>query len=747
MLCLVLFATPSDAQIPLPVDAAQSAPNTLPTPLTPEAARDLMATLSETQVRTLLLERLDAVAAADVAQAERAPFGAFLRSYAEAFEASVRASVLAAPNVLEGLARAGDAFAAPRGADGVVWLVAWLVGALLAGAALEALYRRLGPVQRAITATAPPQPRFRTQMGVLARRFLADAGGLLVFLLGVLVFLEITVPRDTFNAEQPNANRALIWFTASVPLMVVRLTALVTRTILAPERADRRFVHLTDDEARTLHRNIVIFAALLGAATFIIAFSRMHGMQPDELRVRAWLDFIVYGWAIWALWSTREAITRLLCATGDEPTPGQLRIARIYPWFAVLVIAMAWVHNQYLGGIGAFHLLYGRTEITLALIFCAPVSDFAIRRLVHHLVPPMRGEGRQAEAAYRSTKRSYVRIGRVVVITLVIVAVASLWDIDLGEIAPGGAGALVATRLLDAAFALAVGYLLWELVSLWINRKLAAERTALVADAEEPGGGEGGGIGGSRLSTVLPLALGIARVAIVVVLGLVTLRMLGVDTTPLLAGAGIVGLAIGFGAQKLVADVVSGAFFLIDDAFRVGEYLDIEGTVGTVERISIRSMQLRHHRGPVHTIPYGGITKITNFSRDWVIMKLKFTVPFDTDPHQVKKIFRKIGADMMAVPEFASDMLQPFKSQGVFDFDDVGMIIRGKFMAKPGKQFTLRKEVYNRVKAAFQEHGIEFARREVRVAIPGFDGADTLTGDQKKAVSAAAGDAVREMPT
>jgi len=77
-----------------------------------------------------------------------------------------------------------------------------------------------------------------------------------------------------------------------------------------------------------------------------------------------------------------------------------------------------------------------------------------------------------------------------------------------------------------------------------------------------------------------------------------------------------------------------------------------------------------------------------------VIVKLKFTVPFDTNPQKVKKLFKKIGAEMMEVPEFADDFLQPFKSQGVFDFDDVGMIIRGKFMAKPGKQFVLRKEIY-----------------------------------------------------
>ena len=117
-------------------------------------------------------------------------------------------------------------------------------------------------------------------------------------------------------------------------------------------------------------------------------------------------------------------------------------------------------------------------------------------------------------------------------------------------------------------------------------------------------------------------------------------------------------------------------------------------------------------------------------------MKLKFTVPFDTDPNKVKKIFKKIGAEMMADPVHKDGFLEPFKSQGVFDIDDVGMVIRGKFMAKPGMQFTIRKEIYNRVKAAFNDAGIDFARREVRVALP--DGQGEMSEGDQAALAAAA---------
>ena len=126
-------------------------------------------------------------------------------------------------------------------------------------------------------------------------------------------------------------------------------------------------------------------------------------------------------------------------------------------------------------------------------------------------------------------------------------------------------------------------------------------------------------------------------------------------------------------------------------------------------------------------------------------MKLKFTVPFDTDPNRVKKIFKKIGQEMLQVPEFEGYFLQPFKSQGVLEIDDVGMVIRGKFMAKPGKQFMIRKEIFNRVPAAFAENGIDFARREVRVAIPGMEHKEELTEDDQASIAAAASQAAQDM--
>jgi small-conductance mechanosensitive channel len=260
----------------------------------------------------------------------------------------------------------------------------------------------------------------------------------------------------------------------------------------------------------------------------------------------------------------------------------------------------------------------------------------------------------------------------------------------------------------------------------------------------EATGGEAGAEGGtglSRLATVLPIVRLTLQAAIITLTLLLALSQLGVNITPLLAGAGVLGLAIGFGAQTLVKDVVSGVFFLLDDAFRMGEFIAVGNTMGIVTKISVRSLHLRQDTGPIHIIPYGSMSQLTNNSRDWVTMKLKFTVPFDTDQDLVRRIFKKIGQEMMEVPELAAVLINPFKSQGAADVTDVGIVIRGKFTTVPGGQFLIRKEVYSRVQKAFEANGIEFARKEVRVSWPEEARTENLSDNQKEAISAAASEA------
>ncbi len=296
-------------------------------------------------------------------------------------------------------------------------------------------------------------------------------------------------------------------------------------------------------------------------------------------------------------------------------------------------------------------------------------------------------------------------------------------------------------RVLDVMVIIFMGYILFHFFRIWIDSKIAEEEVD-VGEAEL--GDEGGEGGQSRLATLLPLFRGAILAVVVVTIILIVLMELGINVSPLFAGAGVVGLAVGFGSQTLVRDIFSGAFFLMDDAFRKGEYIDIGDVKGTVEKISVRSFQLRHHLGALNTIPFGEIKVLTNYSRDWVIMKLPLRVTYDTDVEQVRKLIKKLGQQLLSDPVIGENFIQPLKSQGVIEMQDSAMIIRVKFMTKPGDQWLVRKKVYQEIRELFAREGIRFAHREVTVRLADDKNAEDLTPKQREAVTGAVQAAIDE---
>jgi small-conductance mechanosensitive channel len=250
---------------------------------------------------------------------------------------------------------------------------------------------------------------------------------------------------------------------------------------------------------------------------------------------------------------------------------------------------------------------------------------------------------------------------------------------------------------------------LWQVVKAAIDRKLA--------DADgptEPGTAEA--IQRARLRTFLPIFRNIFFVVIAVMAGLMALSSLGVEIGPLIAGAGVVGVAVGFGAQTLVKDVISGIFYLLDDACRVGEYIQSGSHKGTEESFSLRSVKLRHHRGPITTVPFGQLGAVENMSRDWVIDKFTIGITYDSDIERARKLVKAVGQELKADPEFGPHIIEPLKMQGVEQFGDYAVQIRCKMMTKPGEQFVIRRKAFARIKQLFDENGIKFAFPTVQVA-------------------------------
>jgi len=713
--------------------AAQEAGSSLPAPLQQEQMEKLASGLDPDQVKALadlmvLLQKNAGTAAQPEAPTAPAP-GLLDRAETalDEFGALIANHFLNLPAVFIAIfAGIGALFAGT--VAGPAYLVAGAIALILAaGFAAEFLVNLLAAARRERIRSEKPDTLYETVRLVTLRAGL-DLGGLIVF-----TFVAIIVGRlPLFDPTTRSfALQVVLWL-----VVLPRFVAAVLRFALAPHRRELRLVTADDATANSLYRNFTVLFAVVGFA--FLFFDIIHDANRDVAEsFRFFVGLGVNAWIVAVIWKARHGLTRIILGDEEEPTSGLERMARFWPYFSMAFIGLNWLLVQISETMGSDALSAGRSLAVISLVVFAPFLDTAVRGIVAHIVPPMQGDGPVAEAAHQQTRNSYVRIARVALLAFLVLAVGRIYGLNLLALG-ADEGSAIARHSIIFLLILASGYLAWEIVNLWVAHVLAKDSPPAENQDDEA---EMGGAGKSRMATILPLIRVVSQISIITLTGLLALSQLGVNITPLLAGAGVVGLAVGFGAQTLVRDVVSGIFFLMDDAFRLGEFIDTDGTQGTIEKISIRSLQLRGTRGAVHIVPYGEIPKLTNLSRDWVIMKLRFTVPFDTDVEKVRKLFKKIGQEIGEMEEFKDDILAPFKGQGVADVDDVGIVVRGKFTTKPGKQFGVRKEIYKRVQQAFEENGIQFARKEVRVNIP--EGVK-LDDKQKEAVAGAAAAAATE---
>ncbi|MDK4717274.1 mechanosensitive ion channel family protein [Rhizobium sp. CNPSo 4039] len=350
------------------------------------------------------------------------------------------------------------------------------------------------------------------------------------------------------------------------------------------------------------------------------------------------------------------------------------------------------------------------------------------------------GVGRAAESVVRSEASEVRRVLVVRGARALVIAAAAGWLAIVWQLNPEGLGhgnpavTAIFYGLLKSVLILLLADLVWQLAKNWIDRKLVApSNTSALAPADAARQ--------ARFRTLLPILRNALAVAVIVMASLIILSEFGVQIAPLIAGAGIFGVALGFGSQTLVKDIISGVFYMFDDAFRVGEYIQAKNYKGTVEGFSLRSVRLRHHRGPVFTVPFGELGAVENMSRDWVIDKFRVSVGFDTDVEKARKLTKQIGADLKQDPELGPLFIEPLKLKGVEEFSDYGMVLSFGMMTVPGMQTYIRRKAYLKIREAFKANGIEFAQPTVNVG--GDDRGSSAAGHasllaQKAKVSATA---------
>jgi small-conductance mechanosensitive channel len=709
-------------------------------PMTKEAVAELLSRLSDAEIRSLLLAQLprDDVTASGETDTDTSEF--FYHLTAGAYR-DFLTTIEFLPRMIAGQAEIFASFHERIGGPGLWRFIGLLLLVLALAYGAELVFRRIAARWTDLPETPPDTHDLGATLGLLLRRLVSEMGAVIVFVLAARQIGNWMLPADMI----PVASLIVLYLIA-----IPRLAVAIARFFMAPKRPAYRIVRATDGFAKAFTFHVFWFALLVGSSIAILDFNELNGVMRGTLRLGFVFNFAIHLYIALVLWRYRGAMADMMRGYDPNITPAEDWVARMFPYFGIAVSVGIWWVVNVIGSYDNFAFLASVPHYkTMALALLAPALDTAIRGTVRHLGPKMTGEGAVAERAHVAAQRSFIRIGRVLVFGLVLVLIARVWGMTPTVIASTGVGQRVAASAIEFLIILSIGYLIYELIGLFINRKLANELTASGLDPknEEAVAGEGGGAGGSRLSTVLPLVLLVARTVIVVLFVLLALGNIGIDTTPLLAGAGIVGLAIGFGAQKLVADIVSGIFFLIDDAFRIGEYIDVGHVKGTVERISVRSMQLRHHRGVLNTVPFGDVGHVANFSRDWVVMKFPLRLPYGTDTERVRKMIKKLGQELLDDPEYGGQFLQPLKSQGVVQMEDSAMIVPVKFMARPGEQWMLRRLVLTRIHELFEEKGIRFANREVTVRFGDDRNPEELDAADREAIAGAAGRLIHDEAT
>lgn len=747
---LLLASTALAAGVPGMPKSARKAPPPLEEPKSPEDVPAFMASLTDEQARRLLQAKLSAHASQGENE-EQAPrvnpvLSLFLR-----LEASIRSSVSGLARMLA-LAReelASDTLMenlnGGAGAGGLARTL--LVLSAVCSAALAACLAaaRAGDAALARAARGGVSVNLGRAGLALGNALLGLAAVAVFFFAGFALFMVFG------PAQSPGKDMGAVAVSALTTFLLVQALA---RTLLSPACHRARPIPLEDRPALTLYRWLTAIAmASTVVASVSVILSRIGGATALGAVVYAQAGPLTSALLTAMILANRKAVARAISGGDDLPARSVRVLAARFWHVAAIVYAVA---------IGFFWsaqaLSHDATVLSLVLslflIPCCIGLDLWMGRLmlvasgqdreVIDLNPEAASSHQQRGLGERDEERSFRQYAplirkalRAALVGFAAFAMFRAWGVDIPL------GWFFARNVLTAVLATVGGLLLWEIVRIRIDRRLREEPGMPGEEMEE-----GGGAGGSRSATLLMLLRKFLLGVIVVLGSLVTLSSLGVDIGPLIAGAGVVGLAIGFGAQTLVKDIISGVFFLIDDAFRVGDYIEAGTAKGTVEQISLRSMKLRHPRGMVFTIPYGGLKILQNYSRDYIISKLDFRVRYDADIEKIRKIIKRINKELQANEEISKGMLSDIKSMGVRKMEDSAMILRIKFKTIPGHQFLVEKELYRRVQEAFRQNGIEFAHRNVTVYLPpefkAPGGDKPIDGAAAHALGAAAADVLAE---
>jgi small-conductance mechanosensitive channel len=551
--------------------------------------------------------------------------------------------------------------------------------------------------------------RRRASAVILAKRLPYVAGGLLLDLMPVLAVAisgGLMIRSGLIGTLTAQKVVELVLFA----YLGWRAVVVLARAVAQPHEPRLRLVPASDHGARMVVRQAGRIAWVAGSGWALAEVSVLFGLyqvgHAALLKITALVVYLLVAGIV--LRNRRGMATFLQAAPDSVGLVAVLRNAAASTWHRVVLFYLGALWLVWALGIpnGFYRLLQlvGAAVVVLimarGLILLAQAGLDRLLRASNGLDDRYPGlEGRVA--TYHPLARALVNG---VIMAAALVVLFQSWGLDSFAWFTRGA---LGGRLLEASASIVVTLLLalgvWEFSNAAIERHLAR----LARDAQLSRS--------ARLRTLLPMLRTTLLVTVCLVAGLIVLSEIGVNIAPLLAGAGVIGLAIGFGSQKLVQDIITGLFLLLENAMQVGDVVSLGGMSGTVENLSIRTIRLRALDGSVHIVPFSAVTTVTNMTRDFGYAVVDVSVGLNEEPDHVAGVLREIAAGLRTEKEWRGVILADLDVMGVEKFTDLAWVMRIRIKTLPSSRWAVGRELNRRIKYRFDALAIESPMTSFRV--------------------------------
>ncbi|WP_370282358.1 mechanosensitive ion channel domain-containing protein [Pigmentiphaga sp. H8] len=549
-------------------------------------------------------------------------------------------------------------------------------------------------------ATASPRADAPVGMPVLYRRAGAIIGAVVIDALVVLLAAAAAYAAGVRGGPDGVAVDPLVAVFLKA-FLAVEITKVLVRTVFSTRYPHLRLLPMSDEMARYWNRWLIVLVMAAGYGTMLVDPVLAAALSPALGRLAALVIMLgVYVYAVGVIWRNRQRVREKLEHSGSRRTTflgtSPRLLARVWHWLGIGYFTVLLVVSQ----IDPANALPFMVAATLQTLLATGVGSLAIVLLNALLAKPVRvsDELRARLPMLENRLNSYVPatirfVGWAVRIVVVLLVLDAWRAFNLSRWIASDAGAAAIGVAVNVAIVLLAAALAWTVVASIIEHRLNLR--------------EGGRMPTAREKTLLSLFRNAALIVIVTMTVMVVLSQIGIDVAPLIAGAGVVGLAVGFGAQKLVQDIITGVFIQLENGMNENDVVQVAGVFGTVEKMTIRSVGIRTLDGGYHLVPFSSVDVVSNHMRDFSYHLGEYTIAHRESIDDAMQHMRNAFAELMTDEALAPEILEDISIPGVTAVNEKGATIRVLIKTRPGMQWAVQR-AYNRlVKQHFNAAGIE----------------------------------------